>query len=63
MSSFSTDDLDGILARAEDMADIRAAEDVRGEIRATGEAPIRREQVKVDLGLEDDIDGIGPQLN
>ena len=45
------DDLDGILALAEDMADIRAAEDARAEMRATGEAPIPWEQVKVDLGL------------
>ena len=41
------DDLDGILA----LADIRAAEDARAEMRATGEAPIPWEQVKVDLGL------------
>ena len=45
------DDLDGILALAEDMADIRAAEDARAEMRATGESPIPWEQVKVDLGL------------
>jgi prevent-host-death family protein len=45
------DDLDGILALAEDMADIRAAEDARAEMRATGEAPIPWEQVKVDLCL------------
>ena len=45
------DDLDGILALAEDMADIRAAEDARAEMRATGEAPIPWELVKVDLGL------------
>jgi prevent-host-death family protein len=45
------DDLDGILALAEDMADIRAAEDARAEMRATGEAPIPWEQVKADLGL------------
>ena len=45
------DDLDAILALAEDMADIRAAEDARAEMRATGEAPIPWEQVKVDLGL------------
>ena len=45
------DDLDGILALAEDMADIRAAEDARAEMRATCEAPIPWEQVKVDLGL------------
>jgi prevent-host-death family protein len=45
------DDLDGILALAEDMADIRAAEEARAEIRATGQSPIPWEQVKVDLGL------------
>jgi prevent-host-death family protein len=45
------DDLDGIMALAEDMADIRAAEAARAEMRATGEAPIPWEQVKVDLGL------------
>ena len=45
------DYLDGILALAEDMADIRAAEDARAEMRATGEAPIPWEQVKADLGL------------
>ena len=45
------DDLDGILALAEDMVDIRAAEVARAEMRATGEAPIPWEQVKVDLGL------------
>ena len=45
------DDLDRILALAEDMADIRAAEAVREEMRATGAAPIPWEQVKADLGL------------
>jgi prevent-host-death family protein len=45
------DDLDAIVALAEDMADIRAAEDARAEMRTTGEAPIPWEQVKVDLGL------------
>ena len=45
------DDLDGILALAEDMADIRAAEEARAEMRATGTTPIPWEQVKVDLGL------------
>jgi len=34
------DDLDGILALAEDMADIRAAEEARAEMRATGQSPI-----------------------
>ena len=45
------DDLDGILELAEDMADIRAAEAARAEMKATGEAPIPWEQVKADLGL------------
>lgn len=45
------DDLDQILELAEDMADIRAAEAARAEMRATGEAPIPWEQVKADLGL------------
>ena len=45
------DDLDQILELAEDMADIRAAEAARAEMRETGEAPIPWEQVKADLGL------------
>jgi hypothetical protein len=45
------DDLDSILELAEDMADIRAAEAARAEMKATGEAPIPWEQVKADLGL------------
>gem|GEM_PF-334294 len=45
------DDLDGIMALAEDMADIRAAEQARIEMRVTGETAIPWEQVKVDLGL------------
>lgn len=45
------DDLDEILALAEDMTDIRAAEAARAEMRDTGEAPIPWEQVKADLGL------------
>jgi prevent-host-death family protein len=45
------DDLDGILELAEDMADIRSAEEARAEMQATGEAPIPWEQVKADLGL------------
>jgi len=45
------DDLDSILDLAEDMADIRAAEQARAEMRATGETPIPWEQVKADLGL------------
>ncbi len=45
------DDLDRILALAEDMADIRSAEQARDEMRATGEAPIPWDEVKADLGL------------
>ena len=45
------EDLERILELAEDMADIRAAEAARAEMRASGEAPIPWEQVKVDLGL------------
>lgn len=45
------DDLDAMIELAEDMADIRAAEAARAEMRATGEAPIPWEQVKADLGL------------
>ena len=46
-----SDDLDSILALAEDMSDILAAEDARVEMRMTREAPIPWEQVKADLGL------------
>lgn len=45
------DDLDRILALAEDMADIRAAEQARAEMKATGETPIPWDEVKADLGL------------
>jgi len=45
------DDLDHILALAEDMAAIRAAEQARAEMQATGEAPIPWDEVKADLGL------------
>lgn len=45
------DDLDEVLRLAEDMADIRAAEAARVEMRTTGETPIPWEQVKADLGL------------
>ncbi len=44
-------DLEELLALAEDMSDIRAAEEARVEMHATGEAPIPWEQVKADLGL------------
>lgn len=43
--------LDRIIALAEDMADIRAAEEARAEMEATGAEPIPWEQVKADLGL------------
>ena len=45
------DELDRLMELAEDMADIRAAEEARAEMKATGEAPIPWEQVKADLGL------------
>ncbi len=45
------DDLDRVLALAEDMADILAAEQARAEMLATGQAPIPWEEVKADLGL------------
>ena len=45
------DDLDRVLRLAEDMSDIRAAEEARAEMQVTREAPIPWEQVKADLGL------------
>jgi prevent-host-death family protein len=45
------DDLDRILELAEEMADIRAAEQARAEMKATGAAPIPWDEVKADLGL------------
>jgi prevent-host-death family protein len=45
------DDLDRLLELAEDMADIRAAEEARAEMRETGAEPIPWEEVKADLGL------------
>ncbi len=45
------DDLDRLLELAEDMADIRAAQEARDEMEATAQAPIPWEQVKADLGL------------
>jgi prevent-host-death family protein len=45
------DDLDQLIELAEDMADIRAAEAARQEMRETAETPIPWEQVKADLGL------------
>lgn len=46
------DDLDRIIELAGDMADIRAAEQARAEMKATGETPIPWDEVKADLGLE-----------
>lgn len=45
------DDLERLLDLAEDMADIRAAEAARAEMRQTGATPIPWEEVKADLGL------------
>jgi prevent-host-death family protein len=45
------DDLDRLIELAEDMTDIRAAEQARAEMRATGAAPIPWKEVKADLGL------------
>ncbi|CAN5703534.1 hypothetical protein BH24ACT11_BH24ACT11_20740 [soil metagenome] len=45
------DDLDQLVALAEDMTDVLAAEAARTEMRATGETRIPWEQVKADLGL------------
>ncbi len=46
------EDLDRILELAEDMADIRAAEQARADMEATGETPIPWDEVKADLGLQ-----------
>ena len=45
------DDLDRILELAEDMADVRAAEQARVEMQSTGETPIPWDEVKADLGM------------
>jgi prevent-host-death family protein len=45
------DDLERLLDLAEDMADIRAAEAARAEMRETVETPIPWDEVKADLGL------------
>lgn len=45
------DDLDRLIAMAEDLADLRAAAQAREEMQRTGEEPIPWEQVKADLGL------------
>ncbi len=44
------DDLDRLLAAAEDLADIEAAKEARAEL-ANGAEPVPWEQVKTDLGL------------
>jgi prevent-host-death family protein len=44
-------DLEEILALAEDMSDILAAEAAREEMASTGREPIPWEEVKVELGL------------
>ncbi len=45
------DDLERLMELAEDMADIRAAEESREEMRRTKTEPTPWEQVKEDLGL------------
>lgn len=45
------DDLERLLELAEDMADIRAAEESREEMRRTEIEPIPWDEVKADLGL------------
>lgn len=45
------DDLEHLIELAEDMADIRAAEESREEIRRTQIEPTPWDQVKADLGL------------
>ncbi|TDW28777.1 type II toxin-antitoxin system Phd/YefM family antitoxin [Cryobacterium psychrophilum] len=45
------DDLERLIELAEDMADIRAAEESREEMRRTTSEPTPWEQVKADLGL------------
>lgn len=44
------DDLDRLIAAAEDLADLKAVAGARAELE-DGEAPIPWEQVKADLGL------------
>lgn len=45
------DDLDRLIELAEDMTDIRAAEEARREMRQTGATPVPWDEVKADLGL------------
>lgn len=44
-------ELDRLIALAEDMEDIRAADEALAEMLATGETPIPWEEVKAELGL------------
>ena len=46
-----SEDLEEILALAEDMSDILAAEAAREEMAATGREPIPWKEVKAELGL------------
>ncbi len=46
------EDLDELIAAAEDLADIRAARAAHDEMAETGQPPIPWEQVKTDLGLD-----------
>jgi PHD/YefM family antitoxin component YafN of YafNO toxin-antitoxin module len=48
---YDAKDLEEILALAEDMSDILAAEAAREEMASTGREPIPWEEVKVELGL------------
>ncbi|MHA6523948.1 hypothetical protein [Tessaracoccus sp. G1721] len=50
MAAFSADDLDRLIAAAEDLADLEAVRAARSEI-ADGESAIPWDQVKADLGL------------
>lgn len=45
------DDLERLLASAENLADIEAAQHARDDMSESGEAAIPWDQVKVDLGL------------
>ena len=47
----AADDLDHLIELAEDMTDIRAAEQARQEMRETQQVPIPWDEVKADLGL------------
>lgn len=47
----AADEMDRLLELAEDMEDIRAADDAEREMEETGEAPIPWEVVRAELGL------------